>query len=118
MIDEEDIKLRVKKGANILDEFYESPDWVKRMNLQQLDMAHCGRCVLGQLFGGFGNGEFILGREFSELGDDWDEELGFEHTASSQEFDTPTDYHRVVDAEYKALADAWVVEIRDRQERV
>lgn len=38
-------------GARMLDSRY--PEWHKSIDLKRLNMAHCRRCVLGQLFGDY-----------------------------------------------------------------
>jgi hypothetical protein len=38
---------RVARGAEFLDDL--RPDWRSAVNLDRLQLAHCERCVLGQL---------------------------------------------------------------------
>lgn len=45
------IEERVTKGVEWLDS--ERPGWTEHINLRLLDLAHCHRCVLGQLFDDF-----------------------------------------------------------------
>jgi hypothetical protein len=42
---------RVAAGVAWLDE--NVPGWAERIDLEQLNLASCQRCVLGQLFGDF-----------------------------------------------------------------
>ncbi len=59
------MKENVLHGVALLDE--KVPDWRKRIDSELLSMVWCGRCILGQLFGGYGNGLIEL-----EIG--WDME--------------------------------------------
>jgi hypothetical protein len=45
---------RVARGMALLDAH--CPDWSWRVNVDQLDLFSCKRCVLGQLYGDFGKG--------------------------------------------------------------
>lgn len=49
-----DLMPRVEKGAALLDE--RCPGWFKRIDIAQLALASCSRCVVGQLYGEFVNG--------------------------------------------------------------
>lgn len=53
------MRLAVEDGAVILDQT--RPGWVDRVNLTELDMAHCMRCVIGQLAGTYDDGLVDLG---------------------------------------------------------
>lgn len=46
--------LRAKIGATILDVF--RPGWADEIDLDRLDLADCYSCVLGQMFGEYGEG--------------------------------------------------------------
>lgn len=41
---------RIAKGVKILDKHF--PDWEWRVNLLNLDMSSCVKCVIGQVTGG------------------------------------------------------------------
>ena len=45
-------KKQIKKGMKFLDE--KVPGWEHRIDLDELDIANCTRCMLGQLFGDYG----------------------------------------------------------------
>lgn len=49
---------RVLAGLDFLDRAV--PGWDKKINLYKLDLSSCIRCVLGQLFGSYGDGEDAL----------------------------------------------------------
>lgn len=51
-------KLRplVAQGVERLDEYFLGHDWVHKIDWAALDMEHHLDCVLGQLFGSFGQG--------------------------------------------------------------
>ena len=51
-----------ERGANLLDEKY--PGWYKKINLDNLDITSCFRCILGQLYGSYENGIDILSMHF------------------------------------------------------
>ncbi len=46
-----------KRGAELLDEW--KPGWWKTINTEFLDMEDENLCILGQLFGSFGEEKFI-----------------------------------------------------------
>lgn len=64
-----DIYTRVVRGATLLDQ--KAPGWYNRINMFDLDIASCSRCILGQLYSGiptelnfidrYYNGESALG---------------------------------------------------------
>lgn len=58
--------LRVKKGAAILDQKF--PDWIWRINIDELDIQNSKYCVLGQLFGSYTKGLKKIGFD-----NDWKE---------------------------------------------
>lgn len=82
------------RGASFLDG--EVPNWShpNRIDLDALRLASCKRCVLGQLFGEYGEGVDDLG--LSETDEDT---LGF----------------FAVDHEWADLTEAWRAEIRKRR---
>ena len=45
---------RVRAGMQFLDRV--EPGWRSRVNPETLDLARCDRCVLGQLYGSYGQG--------------------------------------------------------------
>ncbi len=61
-----DLIAAVNFGAQLLDS--KQPGWAERINLESLDLTHYKYCILGQLYGTYGEG-------ISELG--WD--IPFSH---------------------------------------
>jgi hypothetical protein len=51
---------RVTAGSGLLDEVY-GPTWQERIDVNQLSLEHCDRCILGQLEGGYTAGLERLG---------------------------------------------------------
>lgn len=51
--------VEIFKGMGLLDASH--PGWEKLINLDTLDIADTGSCILGQLFGGYGEGKDALG---------------------------------------------------------
>lgn len=49
-----ELETRVERGATALDAV--APNWWKVVNLEFLEMSRCTECVLGQVFGHFGEG--------------------------------------------------------------
>lgn len=45
---------RVAKGAALLDT--QRPGWAQKINPETFQISSCTNCVLGQLYGGFGEG--------------------------------------------------------------
>jgi hypothetical protein len=54
---------RAKQGAALLDEVAD-PDWREQLDLATLNMQNCEECVLGQLYGDYGEGLAVV--ELSE----------------------------------------------------
>ncbi len=50
-MDEEEIRLAVKRGIHWLDE--EHPSWAQKINLKRLKMDNCYQCIIGQAVGNF-----------------------------------------------------------------
>jgi hypothetical protein len=48
------IDQRVQAGMAFLDQH--EPGWTASIDLDQLDMSRCDRCVLGQVYGDYGTG--------------------------------------------------------------
>jgi hypothetical protein len=44
---------RVQAGAAFLDEKWGSKEWREQIEVDELDMAHAGLCILGQLYGDY-----------------------------------------------------------------
>lgn len=61
---------RVAQGAVALDKFF-GPGWEGRINLQDLDIAYCETCMMGQLDGDYNTSIKRLGisaAQASEMG--------------------------------------------------
>jgi hypothetical protein len=56
----------VAKGAQRLDDYYNSIRWVERVNTEALNMSDCAFCILGQLFDDYVYGSDALELEFGE----------------------------------------------------
>lgn len=114
MFVDEEIKLRVKKGADLLDEFHEDGElWARQIDVIGLDLSNCSRCVLGQLYWGYMHG-------LEELGlndDDTARELGFDVDARSVgALDLSyTAKEKVLEQQYEQLRQAWLGEIDARR---
>jgi hypothetical protein len=73
---------RVNRGAKLLDAKH--PGWHKEININELNMASCTQCILGQCFGRYGNGLDAL--QLEDFDDDGQEKLddiahGFDHVS-------------------------------------
>ena len=88
---------RVSAGIDFLDG--RVPGWDERIDLDTLKIEHCTRCVLGQLFGDFGDGLDQL-----DLYHDKDVRLGFAREPGESIF------------VYRDLTAAWTAAIRARRE--
>jgi len=74
---------RVKKGAELLDTA--QPNWYEQIELSQLDLSSCKKCILGQMFGDFSDGAEVLFKDelsssIDKCGFDIDRELLLENT--------------------------------------
>lgn len=72
----EDAILAVKKGTQWLDENH--PGWERRLDLSNLEMNNCERCVIGQAVGNFW---VTAGEEADRVGmdeEEWSVEHGFD----------------------------------------
>jgi hypothetical protein len=56
-----DPRSRVERGAALLDA--QSPGWEKKIDPGTLDISSIDNCVLGQVYGSYGNGLRVLGGE-------------------------------------------------------
>jgi hypothetical protein len=98
---------RVAAGASVLDRH--EPGWHSRVDPGTLDAADVGRCVLGQLFGGFERGlaELTACR--------CDEMAGYHHSpvawTVAHGFDLDVTESR---ADFLALGRAWLAELARR----
>jgi hypothetical protein len=57
-------KGQVTRGAKRLTEHFGDDSWKGKIRVDELDMCSTNQCVLGQLFGSFGNGaDALLGED-------------------------------------------------------
>lgn len=94
-----DCLARVKKGIALLEQQH-GPNWADHIDLNTLDLASGFRCVLGQVYGTFGDGITQLWGTDPEHWPSKDEvaEHGFyEHTVSYED----TDRYKPLDAAWK-----------------
>lgn len=52
---DEEVMERVKAGMALLERKY-GPEWIDKIDLETLNIADITQCVLGQVYGGFGQG--------------------------------------------------------------
>lgn len=93
---------RVRAGVALLDE--QSPRWWKHVDVACLDMDHCLRCVLGQVFGNYLRGADMLEIDPQQYGFD----VGVPYKLAG---DQSEDLH------YYVLTRLWTYVIRTRQEQ-
>lgn len=89
---------RVKAGAAFLNVV--KPNWLKRINLKKLDLASSSVCILGEVYGDYGEATEKLGLE-NEMA----QKLGFVETTGEGEI-SEEDYPQLI-PKYKALTNAW-----------
>lgn len=86
------IEQRVRNGATFLDA--NVVGWEDKINVDDLNVGSCMRCILGQLFAGFRSGAIAL-----DLRDDEAAALGFQVT----EYEKDNDIH----TPFRELTTAW-----------
>ena len=91
------IRERAEAGADYLD-YHLGNEWVLDINLTDLELADCGRCVLGQEFGNYYTGLDKLG-------------IGYDQDAEHFGFTLPLDRD---DDTWQELTAAWVEVISAR----
>lgn len=101
------VRERVAAGAAVLD--HDTPGWAQNIDLDQLDMTHGSKCVIGQTFGTY---FAVIGRLSGQRGyddqDDWAMRHGF--TADPDRTD-PDNYYRH-NQEWEELNRAWSEHVR------
>ncbi len=90
---------RVARGAALLDE--RRPGWAGEVNAEELEMASCYQCMMGQIFG-----EFCVGTDTLDL----------DMESDYYGFDVKVGTLAKRMAEYIALEAAWIAEIAARLE--
>ena len=106
----EDMKLAARKGAVWLDQNY--PEWVNTVDLGELNMLSCYRCVIGQVVGDYYDlvrrgHESDLESESAYMSEEWAEEHGFVTARFLGDYDE-------VLHEYKKLETVWTDEVKQR----
>lgn len=102
---------RVKEGAALLDQ--SKPDWFTKIDPSHLHMDSCAACVLGQVYGEYGQGILILDIGPGGL-------YGFDTlNGDIQILEKNTDPDEVVVFQdcFRILRDLWVDEIKARYDR-
>ena len=98
----------VAAGAALLDEYH--PGWERLVFLDKLDMSSLEDCIVGQIYGSWGEGS-------DALGGDWDmwnmAAYGFERLLID---DTSSSNRRATD-HYQCLGGEWISLILDRREK-
>jgi len=95
----------VARGAQFLDEAYFG--WVDHINIDELNLRSCCKCILGQLFNGYFNGLTTLGLLYNDLGAS---DYGFDICCIPNIINR--DNYRPF---YDKLRDLWLTEIRRRK---
>lgn len=119
MINKQEVRETVKDGAAWLDENH--PGWETRLDLSELAMNNCDRCVIGQAVGDY----YDVTMEAS-IGDDlydstlWAIEHGFQAPDEmyyDEEEDEWFDDDQKIARYYAILEDLWTEEVKDRFNR-
>lgn len=116
----EDTKLAVKKGTAWLDENH--PGWVSKIDLSTLQMSNCERCVIGQAVGQYWRTTAEAARVLRESGVEDEDYFSGDMWAAEHGFDVPE--KEIIPGtfnytgNYKALEEAWVEVVKDRQGRL
>lgn len=92
-------RARVRKGAALLDK--RAPGWEKNINTRTLNIASTHNCALGQTYGSYFVGAVVA---------------GVTHTTKEHGFQA-NGWNVDVDAEYRALTEAWKAEVYDRRKK-
>jgi hypothetical protein len=104
VLDQQDARERVARGARFLDQH--RPGWHAEIDTARLRMESCAQCILGQLFGDFPRALTLTPQRDPE----WVREHGFD--LAIPEFDS--DEH-ILDG-YRRLTEMWIDEIHKRKE--
>lgn len=94
-----EMKSAIKRGIKLLDE--RVLDWRDRIDLDELDLSNSQSCILGQSFGAYGKGKYLLGLTAIESA-----KLGFNILDVSwwDENDFETQYNRLTQLWKEALS--------------
>lgn len=106
-----EIKEAAARGARLLDDI--KPGWYKLIDLGQLDMGNCYRCILGQVYGDYDRA-IGLWPEAADL----TTVLPIEMILPNDRIDFAVDHGFSLPSHYpwEGLADAWAAEVKHRWE--
>lgn len=68
-IDKKVLKKRVEAGAAFLNVVH--PGWQKKVNTKILDLGSGSKCILGELYDGYADGQSALGLAYGEAQIHW-----------------------------------------------
>lgn len=95
----------VQKGAALLDQH--RPGWERGIDPSSLVIYHIERCILGQLYGDYGDGKDAL------LGEGWEMIVSWEVSAAHG-FTVSPGREYLWNPEWLALRDAWLALLAER----
>jgi len=104
---ESEITKRAKRGAELMDRIM--PGWHSQIDLDELDMSSCYKCILGQVYGNYPYGTLHVFMDL-EHGKDCDREEERNGFTSAVYPATPESQ-----TEYELLGAAWKAEILKRR---
>jgi hypothetical protein len=93
---------RVARGVKLLD--IVNPGWHEKINIEELYLRQCWKCVLGQLYGTYSEGILLLPMEMEDA-----YKFGFNIFNTN---DTPLEIH----FSYQELEEEWKKQIRAKVE--
>lgn len=102
---------RVKAGAALLDD--KRPGWWREIAVNRLSMGSCTNCILGQIYGHYHRGIFVLQLSDTMTDDNAVCKFGFDRDRSCEQDGVYWDARM---AQFYQLADLWRAEIRTRLE--
>lgn len=104
MLTKEEAGERVARGAAYLDRV--RPGWHEQIDIGQLALESCTRCIVGQL-----RGFEVLSKPMRSF----DPYYGFDLTENELERDCPNDKDGARAVAFRPLQDAWIEAIADRR---
>ena len=102
---------RARKGAKLLDSQLLVSNWRGQVNRATLDMKHCNRCILGQVYGDFW-------AAVRRLFNGWADEDGTDERVAQHGFSLPTDNDDLAeqeDLDWYTLQQAWETVLREAE---
>jgi hypothetical protein len=104
----ERLRTAVAAGAVLLDTH--RPGWRDSVDISTLNMGSYSRCVLGQLYDGFGEGMRVLGVHGLTGSAPTVADFGF--AAGGDWWLSADDYRQQLAAQYAALDSLWIAEVQ------